>query len=106
MSLSPIEVNYCELTSAYDSPPPEGAPLSMYLDVYSQSPWLSDADSPDPLTEVFPSDEAMMETMSLEYIPWSNRHHHSSFMLGLGAMSNCLEHFSSQVPSQIGRAHV
>ena len=38
MSLSPIEINYCELTTASDSPPPEAAPLSMSLDVYSQSP--------------------------------------------------------------------
>ena len=71
----------------------------MALDVYSQSPWLGDADSPDPLKEVFPFDEAIMETMSLEYLPWSNGHHRSSFIPGLGAMSNYLEHFSSQVPS-------
>ena len=49
MPLIPIKINYCELTGAYDSPPPEGAPLSMYLDVYSQSHWLGGADSQDPL---------------------------------------------------------
>ena len=49
MLLSPIEINYCELTTASDSPPPEGAPLSMALDVYSQSPWLGNMDSPNPL---------------------------------------------------------
>ena len=84
MPLSPIEINYCELTTASDSPPSEGAPLSMSLDVYSQSPWLGDADSPNPLKEVFPSDEAIMETMSLEDLPWSDGHHHSSFMSCLG----------------------
>ena len=36
----------------------------MDLDIYSQSPWLGDADFPDPLREVFPSDEAIVETMS------------------------------------------
>ena len=40
-----------------------------------------------------------METMSLENLPWSDGHHRSSFMPCLGAMSNCLECFASQVPS-------
>ena len=35
MPLSPIEINYCEPTAASAFPPPEGAPLSMSLDVYS-----------------------------------------------------------------------
>ena len=71
----------------------------MALDVYSQSPWLGDADSPNPLREFFPSDEAIVETISLEDLPWSNGHHRSSFMPSLGAMSSCLERFASQVPT-------
>ena len=71
----------------------------MSLEVYSQSPWLGNADSPDPLKEVFPSDEAIMETMSLEDLSWDDGHHHSSFMPGLGAMSKYLDRFVSQAPS-------
>ena len=56
-------------------------------------------DSPNPLREVFPSDEAIVETMSLEDLPWSDGHHRSSFLPSLGAMSNCLERFTSQVPT-------
>ena len=71
----------------------------MDLDIYSQSPWLGEANSPDPLKDIFPSDEAIVETMSLEELPWSDGHHRSSFMPSLGAMSDCLEHFASQVPT-------
>ena len=91
MPLSPIEINYCELTTASDSPPPKAAPLSMSLDVYSQSPWLGDVDLPNPLKEEFQSDKAIMETMSLKDLPWSDGHHRSLFMPCLAAMSNCLE---------------
>ena len=71
----------------------------MALDVYSQSPWLGQADSPDPLRETFPSDEAIIETMSLEELPWGDGHHRSSFMPSLGAMTNCLERYATQVPT-------
>ena len=58
-------------------------------------------DSPDPLKEVFPSDEAIVETMSLEDLSWNDGHHLSSFMPGLGAMSTSLECFVSQDPSPL-----
>lgn len=90
MSLTPIEINYCELLAASDSPPYEDAPSSMSLDIYYQSPWLGDLDLPHPLKEVFQSDESIVETMSLEDLPWSDGHHHSLFMPCLRAMSNCL----------------
>ena len=38
MPLTPIEINYCELLAASNSPPSEDAPSSMSLDIYSQSP--------------------------------------------------------------------
>ena len=98
MSLTPVEINYCEIFVAFD-PPPENSPSSMALDIYSQSPWLGDADSHDPLREVFPSDEAIVETMSLEDLSWSDGHHRSSFMPGMGAMTNFLERFTYQVPT-------
>lgn len=71
----------------------------MTLDIYSQSPWLGQADSPDPLKENFPSDESIIETMSLEELPWGNGHHRSSFIPSLGAMIYCLERYASQVPT-------
>ena len=41
----------------------------------------------------------VVETMSLEELPWSDGHHRSSFMPSLGAMLNFLERFASQVPT-------
>ena len=95
MPLSPIEIDYCELITTSDTPYPDFSPSSMSLEIYSQSPWLGDLDSPDPLKEVFPSNEAIVETVSLEDLPWDDGHHRSSFFPNLGAMSTCLEHFSS-----------
>ena len=95
------KIDYCEIITTLEAPSSDHAPLSMSLDIYSQSPWLRDLDSPDPLKEVFPSNEAIMEAMSLEDLPWDDGHHHSSFLHGLGAMPTCLKHFSSQVPSPL-----
>ena len=89
--LTLVEINYCEIVAASDPPLSQHAPLIMALDIYFQSPWLDEADSPNPLKETFPSDEAIIETMSLEELPWSDGHHRSSFMPSLGAMSDCLE---------------
>ena len=99
MLLTLVEINYCEIVTASDPPPPQHAPSSMALDIYSQSPWLGEADLTDPLKEIFPSDEAIVETMSLEELPWSDGNHRSSFMPSLGAMSDFLERFASQVPT-------
>ena len=99
MMLTPVEINYCEIIAASYPPPLEHPPSSMALDIYSQSPWFGDADSPDPLREFFPSNEAIVETMSLEDLSWSDGHHRSSFMPGLGEMFDCIERFASQVPT-------
>ena len=37
--------------------------------------------------------------MSLEELPWGDGHHRSSFMPSLGAMTDCLERYATQVPS-------
>ena len=95
MPLTPVEISYCEIVAASDPPPPQHAPLSMALDVYSQSPWLGQAHTPDPLKETFPSDEAIIETMSLEDLPWNDGHHLSSFIPSVKAMYTCLERFTS-----------
>lgn len=64
MPLNPAELNYVEIVST-SAPPPESAPSSRALDSYDHSPWLGDHASSDPLKEIFPSNEAIIETMSL-----------------------------------------
>ena len=51
MSLSQIEIDYCEIVVASKTLSYAHAPLSMSLDIYSQSPWLGDSNSPDPRSE-------------------------------------------------------
>ena len=99
MSLSPAELNYIEIV-AVSAPPAESSSLSGALDSYDYSPWLGECASSDPLKEIFPSDEAIMETMSLEEPPWFNLHHHSSFLPTLRETLACLERFAPCLPSQ------
>jgi len=99
MPLSPAELNYIEIVAA--SAPPDGpAPLSRVLDSYVHSPWLGDEATSDPLKEIFPSDEAIIETMSLEEPPWSDSHHRSSFLPTHREMVTCLERFAPCLPLQ------
>ena len=99
MLLSPAELNYVEIVYV-SAPPPESASLSKALDSYAHSPWLGDYASSDPLKETFPSDEAIIETMSLEEPPWSNLHHRSSFLPTHREMLACLERFAHCLPAQ------
>ena len=91
MSLSPIEIDYCEFISALAPLPSNHTHLSVSLEMYSQSPWLDTLDSLDPLNELFPTDEGIVETMYVKDPPWDDSHHHSSFMLGLWAMSTSIQ---------------
>ena len=100
MSLSPTELNYVEIVSA-SAPPYEPTPSSRAPDSYTHSPWLGDDASSDPLKETFPSDEAIIETMSLKEPPWSYDHHHSSFLPAHQEMLTCLERFAPCLPSQL-----
>jgi hypothetical protein len=99
MSLSPTELNYIEIV-VVSAPPTESASLSRALDSYDYSPWLGECASSDPLKEIFPSDEAIIETMSLEEPPWSHLHHRSSFLPTLRETLACLERFAPCLPSQ------
>lgn len=63
MPLSPAELNYVDIISASDLSS-EPAPSSKDLYAYVQCPWLGNGTSSDPLQEMFPSDEAIIETMS------------------------------------------
>lgn len=52
----------------------------------------------DPLNETFPTNESIIEVMSLDETPSSNLHHHSSFFPILSEMPSCLEAFVSHNP--------
>ena len=79
MSLSPAKLNYVEIVAA-SAPPPEPALPSGVPDSYVHFPWLGDEATSNPLKEMFPSDEAIIEPMSLKELPWSDHHHRSSFL--------------------------
>lgn len=99
MPLSPAELNYIEIVAASTSPS-KPTPSSRALDSYVHSPWLGDDATLDPLKEIFPSDEAIIETMSLEEPPWSDSHHRYSFLPTHRDMLTCLERFAPCLPSQ------
>ena len=99
MSLSPAELNYVEIVTASASFS-EPAPLSRVPDSYAASPWLGDEASSDPLKEIFPSDEAIIKTMSPEELPWQDYHHRSSFLPVHQDMLTCLERFAPCLPFQ------
>lgn len=90
MPLSPVEVNYSEIVS-YLANHTEHATSSMYFDAYFQSPLLCSLNSSNPLNETFPSNESIMETMSLEETPWNDIHHRSSFLPSHGVAQSCHE---------------
>src|SRR5699024_6357631 len=100
MLLSHVEINYVEIVSALASVPTDHTTSSTSLETYSQSPWLGSLDSLEPLTKTFPSDESIMEIMSLKEAPWNDTHHRSSFLPGPEIMSSCLDKFSYCFPTQ------
>ena len=90
MSLTPAEFNYVEIIAA-------SAPSS----TLTPSSGLLDEASSDSLGETFLSDEAIIETMSLEEPPWYSSHHRSSFLPASQHFLTCLERFAPCLPSQI-----
>lgn len=99
MLLSPAKLNYIEIT-VVSAPLAESASLRGALDSCDYSPWLGECASSDPLKEIFPSDEATIETMSLKEPLWFNLHHRSSFLPTLWETLACLEWFAPCLPSQ------
>jgi len=73
--------------------------FSMSLDTYVPSLWLGSWDSIDPLNKIFPTNESIIEVMSLDETPWNSLHHRSSFLPSLGEMPSCLEAFVSHFPT-------
>ena len=90
MPLSPAEFNYVEIIAA-------SAPSS----TLTPSLGLLEKASSDSLGEIFLSDEAIIETMSLKELPWYSSHHRSSFLPASQHFQTCLEQFAPCLPSQI-----
>lgn len=95
MPPSPLEQAYQEVILASMTTYKSHTNLSMHLNTYSQSPWLGSWDSLDPLIEIFPNDENIVEVMYLDQTPWNDAHHRSSFLPSLSDISLCLETFVS-----------
>jgi len=95
MMLSPTEVNYVEMFLPSSSASFNSSISKTSLDAYSQSPWLGDLESPDPLAETFLADEGILEVMYLEEPPWIDSHHRSSFLPHSTVMSINFKEFSS-----------
>jgi len=106
MPLRPTKINYVDIVSASASVSTDHTNLSTSLDAYSQSPCLSSSYSSDPLIDTFPTNESIMEIMSLDEAPWNDTHHRSSFLPSLEVMFICLERFSSRFLTQPLYMHI
>jgi hypothetical protein len=79
MSLSPVELDYQAIQSASVVISDTDDRSTPILDEYSHSSWIISMASPDPFDDTFPTNESIMEIMSLEETPWDDSHHRSSF---------------------------
>lgn len=98
MSLSPLEKGYQEIVLLFVFALESHPVLSMRLDTYSQSPWLRSWDSPDPLNDILPTSESIVEVMYLDETPWNDARHHSPFLPSLCDIPLGLENFVSHNP--------
>jgi hypothetical protein len=81
MPLSPAEAEYDAIQSTSPSPDDQHLLVSM---TYSLPSWLDSLSSTfDYILHIFPSDESIMEMLSIEEAPWDDNHHCSSFLLSL-----------------------
>jgi hypothetical protein len=77
MPLSPVETSYVSIQSA--SPSSDDQHL-LAPDSYSMPSWLSSLSSAiDYISPIFPSDESIMEMLSIDE-PRDDNHHRSSFL--------------------------
>jgi len=81
MPLIPVELNYEAIESTFASTSDAYDRMSSILDKYSHSIWITSLTSLDPFNNIFPSDEGIMEVMSLEETPLDDGHQRSSFLL-------------------------
>jgi hypothetical protein len=78
MPLSPVEAAYVAIQST--SPSPNNS-HSLAPDAYSVPSWLDSLSSSiDYISHIFPSDESIMEMLSIDDLPWDDNHHRSSFL--------------------------
>jgi hypothetical protein len=81
MPLSPAEAEYNAIQST--SPSLDDQHL-LASTSYSLPSWLDSLSSTfDYILHIFPSDESIMEMLSIEEAPWDDNHHHSSFLPSL-----------------------
>jgi hypothetical protein len=78
MPLSPAESAYVAIQST--SPSSNNSHL-LAPDAYSVPSWLDSLSSAvDYISQIFPSDESIMEILSIDDLPWDDNHHQSSFL--------------------------
>lgn len=106
MPLSPLEQKYQEIVLASMTTLENHNVFSMNLDTYVPSPWLGSQDSLDPLNETFPTDESIVEVMSLDETPWNGLHQCSPFLPNLDEIPSYLEAFVSHCPTPPLQTHV
>jgi hypothetical protein len=81
MPLSPAEAAYVAIQS---TSPSLNNSHSLALDAYSVPSWLDSLSSVvDYISQIFPSDESIMEMLIIDDLPWDDNHHRSSFLLPL-----------------------
>jgi hypothetical protein len=81
MSLSPAKAKYDAIQSASPSLDNQHMVAS---NSYSIPSWLNSLSSNfDYILQIFPSDESIMEMLSIEESPWNDNHHCSSFLSSL-----------------------
>jgi hypothetical protein len=81
MPLSPAEAAYVAIQSASPSP---YNPHLLAPDAYMIPSTLDSLSSAiDYISQIFPSDESIMEMLSIDDVPWDDNHHRSSFLLPL-----------------------
>jgi hypothetical protein len=78
MPLSLVEASYATIQST--SPSTDDQHL-LAPDTYSMPSWLNSLSSAfDYISQIFPSDESIMEMLSINKVPWDDFHHRSSFL--------------------------
>jgi hypothetical protein len=78
MPLSLAEASYVSIQSA--SPSSDDQHI-LAPDTYLMPSWLNSLMSYfDYISQIFPSDESIMEMLSIDDVPWDDNHHRSSFL--------------------------
>ena len=96
MPLSPTEKFYMEIlvveTRTKINP---NQPLYLKLDQFSLPNWEKNYPlSHDFLENVLPSDEVIMEVITISKWPWEDLHHHSSFLLDKEGVETQLQNYT------------